>query len=330
MNKLIDKFNRRINYLRLSVTDRCNLNCVYCSGSEGRPCLSHDDVLRYEELLRITKVALSMGISKIRITGGEPLVRKGLVDFLSQITALPEHPYVPLTTNGVLLQELAGPLYEAGVRGLNISLDTLRPERFAQITGHDDFDRVRRGIRAAQEAGFAKVKLNVVLMAGVNDDEILDFARLTLEQPIAVRFIEFMPVADNSWSWDRLVPSSRVLEEVGQLGELAQLSPGPNDGPARRYRFDGAPGELGIISPLSQHHCPSCNRLRVTPEGTLKTCLFGEEVVDLRSVLRNGGGDAQLAEVMLKAVNDKTEGIPEKSDPGTVRKCLRPMSSIGG
>lgn len=330
LNKLTDNFNRNINYLRLSVTDRCNLSCVYCTGRDCVPRLTHRDVLTYEELLRISRAALELGITKVRITGGEPLVRHGLVDFLSALTALPQKPYVPLTTNGVRLAELAEPLYKAGVRGLNVSLDTLRPERYARITGHDLCLQVRRGIRAAQAAGFRMVKINVVLMAGVNDDEVLDFARLTMEEPIAVRFIEFMPVGDNSWSWDKLVPSQQVLDQVAQLGELTQLSPGPDDGPARRYRFQGARGELGIISPMSQHHCPSCNRLRITPEGTLKTCLFSDEEIDLRAVLRGGAGDAELKEVMRAAVSCKPEGIPQHSRPSTVRKCLRSMKTIGG
>ena len=330
LNKLTDNFNRNINYLRLSVTDRCNLSCVYCTGRDCVPHLTHRDVLTYEELLRISRAALELGITKVRITGGEPLVRHGLVDFLSALTALPQKPYVPLTTNGVRLAELAEPLYKAGVRGLNVSLDTLRPERYARITGHDLCLQVRRGIRAAQAAGFRMVKINVVLMAGVNDDEVLDFARLTMEEPIAVRFIEFMPVGDNSWSWDKLVPSQQVLDQVARLGQLTPLSPGPDDGPARRYRFQGACGELGIISPMSQHHCPSCNRLRITPEGTLKTCLFSDEEIDLRAVLRGGAGDAELKEVMRDAVNCKPEGIPQHSRPSTVRKCLRSMKTIGG
>jgi cyclic pyranopterin phosphate synthase len=329
---LEDRFNRRINYLRLSITDRCNLRCVYCLGDQYVPVLSHDDVLTYEELLRLSGIAMDLGISKIRITGGEPLVRRGLVDFLAKLTALPGRPEVPLTTNGVLLDRYAQGLYDAKVRRVNVSLDSLQPEKFKEITGRDYYDKVWRGIEKALEVGFNPVKINVVLMAGVNDDEVPDFVQLTRDMPISVRFIEFMPKGDNHWSPERLVTAAQVLDRLELLGELQPVPSGPLDGPARRYRLPGARGEIGIISPLTQHFCATCNRLRLTAEGILRTCLFRGEDVDLRGPMRSGASDQELIKIMRDAVARKEQKgvVLDQSNPLAMRKCQRPMSKIGG
>jgi GTP 3',8-cyclase len=330
LQPLEDRFNRRINYLRLSVTDRCNLRCTYCLGSEQIPFLRHSDLLTYEELLRLAKLSMDLGISKIRITGGEPLVRKGLVGFLERLAKLPGKPHVPLTTNGVLLDHYAQQLYDVGVCRVNVSLDTLVPEKFQAITGRDYFHRVWRGIERSLEGGFNPVKINVVLMAGVNEDEVADFVRLTQESPISVRFIEFMPRGNNQWTPERLVTAEQVLKKLEVFGNLEPIASGPFDGPARRYRLPGAQGEIGIISPLTQHFCATCNRLRLTSEGILRTCLFRGEEIDLRGPMRSGATDEDLMRIMRDAVARKEEGIANKSGPQMVRKCLRPMSRVGG
>jgi cyclic pyranopterin phosphate synthase len=322
-----DSFHRKIDYLRLSITDRCNLRCSYCMPEGGVPKLDHAEILRYEEIVRLAGIAISMGISKVRITGGEPLVRKDVLGLCERISRVPGLRSLSLTTNGVLLADFAEGLLRAGIRRINVSLDTLKPEKFAAITRKDLFDRVWAGIMAAAGAGISPVKLNAVIMCGVNDDEIEDLARLTFQFPFHIRFIEVMPFQKD---YEALfVPASEILDRLSRVGSLESTSAGEGNGPALHYRFKGAPGRIGIISPVSGHFCPSCNRLRVTADGKLRTCLFSGEESDLRGMLRQGALDKEIAAAMLAAINKK----PEKhqlSSP-VFRKCIsRPMFSIGG
>ena len=323
-----DSFDRKIDYLRLSITDRCNLRCTYCMPESGFPKLDHADILRYEEIVRLVRIVTEMGISKVRLTGGEPLVRKEVLSLCSSISRLPGLGSLSLTTNGFLLSDFAKGLRNAGIKRINVSLDTLKPERFAAITRRDVFHRVWEGILAAEQEGLSPVKLNAVIMRGVNDDEIEDLARLTFQSPFHVRFIEFMPFQQAGY--DKVfVPASEILERLRRVAPLAALCEGASNGPALHYRFEGAPGKIGIISPVSDHFCQNCNRLRVTSDGKLRTCLFSTEETDLRLPLRQGGSDEDIAAAIRAAISKK----PEKhqlSSP-VFRKCIsRPMFSIGG
>jgi cyclic pyranopterin phosphate synthase len=325
---LIDRYQRRIDYLRLSITDRCNLRCEYCVPPHGVPYLPHDDILRYEEIERLARLAVSLGITKIRLTGGEPLVRRGVLHLCQQLAKTPGIQSLSITTNGVLLSDFAEDLYRCGIKRLNISLDTLKPDRFTAITRQSSFWAVWEGIHRALAVGFHPIKINVVVLRGINDDEIEDLARLTYEYPFHVRFIEFMPV-------NSLVPSQRYLsgdEVLMRLSRLDTLLPTHsvnNNGPARYFRFPTASGKVGLINPLSHHFCATCNRLRLTADGKLRTCLFSEKEVDLKKPLRAGAKDEEIQAVIRQAIQDK----PQKHvlQEAVCRKCLnRPMRAIGG
>jgi cyclic pyranopterin phosphate synthase len=294
----------------------------------GVPKLDHSEILRYEEILRVARIAVAMGISNIRITGGEPLVRKGALNLCESISKSPGLTSLSLTTNGVLLSEFAGGLFRAGIRRINISLDTLKPERFSAITRKDLFGQVWEGIIAAHEAGISPVKLNAVIMRGVNEDEIEDLARLTFRLPFHVRFIEMMPFRQDDYD-SAFVSASEILERLKRVDDLSVSSENESNGPALYYRFEGAPGKIGIISPVSGHFCPSCNRLRITSDGKLRTCLFSLEEFDLRALLRGGALDEEIETAIRSAIVKK----PEKHRLGNpvFRKCIsRHMSSIGG
>lgn len=325
--KLIDSHGRRINYLRLSVTDRCNLRCSYCMPPEGIPRLQHGDMLSYEELHRVANEAVSLGIEKIRITGGEPLVRKGLIGFVDQLAAIPGLKELVLTTNGILLREMALPLRRAGVQRLNISLDSLNPTTFATITRGGDLGRVLDGIAAAEEAGFPPVKINMVVMRGVNDDELLDFAALTLRKPCTVRFIEYMPTLQDT-EWDaRSVDGREILERIGRHYPLLPLVSAEMAGPSRNFKISGAAGAIGIITPISGHFCESCNRIRVTASGLVKGCLFANEAVDIKPYLMNAE-NGSLRGIMRRIVMEKPGRhhlAEDVTGHGTVA-----MSRIGG
>ena len=323
-----DPFHRRIDYLRLSITDRCNLRCTYCMPEDGIPRLSHEDVLNYEEILHLVRVVTRMGISKIRITGGEPLVRKDVLFLCANIAATPGLKSLSLTTNGLLLAQYARSLFVAGIKRVNISLDTLKPEKYAAITRRDAFEQVWAGIRAVQETGFAPIKLNAVVMQGVNDDEIEDLACLTYHYPFEVRFIEFMPFQGEDGD-SRLVSADIILERVRRVAPLLPAVSENSNGPARHYRFPDALGKIGIISPISEHFCHTCNRLRLTADGKLRTCLFSVEEHDLKTPLRQGASDEDLTALIRAAINRKPER--HELDNRLLRKCIsRPMVKIGG
>jgi cyclic pyranopterin phosphate synthase len=327
-HELIDSCNRRLNYLRISVTDRCNLRCAYCLPCEDIPRLAHEEVLRYEEILRIVRVGVRLGISKVRVTGGEPLVRKGIYGFLAELSRLPGIRDLSLTTNGVLLPDHLEDLWSAGVSRINISLDTLTPARYRQITGVDAFQRVWDGIRAAEKRGFSPIKLNVVALRGVNDDELVDLARLSLESPLHVRFIEFMPIGQSRIEGKSPLLVPEIQERISVLGKLLAVERTEMDGPAHRYRFEGARGEIGFIPAISHQFCRRCNRLRLTASGQLRPCLLSDRQEDLKGPLRAGCSDAELAEIFFNATRHKpSDHNLAVGEPAHV--CCQ-MRSIGG
>ena len=304
-SKLIDQFNRNLNYLRISITDRCNLKCLYCVPQDLIPKLPHHEVLSYEEILRIVRVSIGLGISKIRVTGGEPLVRKGVYHFLKQLAGIKGLQDISLTTNGVLLKDNIHKIRSAGIKRINISIDTLNRKKFAQITGYDFFDLVWEGIELAQITGFYPIKINVVPIKGINDDELVDIARLSMTHPFHIRFIEYMPMGSNHMDIDRHFLIPEIKKRIEQLGELVPVDRSTNDGPAERFKFDSARGEIGFIRPISRHFCQTCNRLRLTASGQLRPCLMHDKQEDLKSVIRKGCSDRELAEVFLEAVRHK-------------------------
>ena len=332
MNKImmVDRNNRKINYLRLSITDRCNLRCMYCMPEEGIDFLPHENILSYEEMLRMVGLSVYRGIQKVRITGGEPLVRKGFTDFLKKMNEIEGLEEISLTTNGVLLKKYAAEIKACGVHRINISLDSLRPEKFKKITGRDLFGQVWDGIQEAEKLGFTPIKINVVAIRGVNDDEIEDFGRLTLEKPYHIRFIEHMPIGgSNNWNSEKFLPILEIFERLQNVGSLIPLQRRNNlDGPAQRYKIGNAKGEIGLIGALSNHFCAVCNRLRLTADGHLRSCLFSESEIDVLPLLRNSESDESILALIEKAITEKPEQHNLKNQGH--RSCTRQMSSIGG
>ena len=323
---LIDTFGRKINYLRLSVTDRCNMRCTYCMPEGGVEKFQHQEVLSYEELHRIARAAVSLGVEKIRVTGGEPLVRKGIVPFLAGLSAIPGLKQLVLTSNGLLLEEMATDLRTAGVQRLNISLDSLDPARFRAITRVGELERVRAGIAAADRAGFP-VKINMVVMRGVNDSEIEAIASLAIDRPYTVRFIEYMP-SSREERWQSLVLSGRdILDRLSAKFQLALIDRAELAGPAKEYRIAGAAGTLGIITPVTGHFCADCNRIRVTSTGMAKSCLFSGDELDLKPFLDGNRGD--LLEDALRRI---VVGKPGRHQMSALSASHTPfaMSAIGG
>jgi GTP 3',8-cyclase len=326
---LLDPFRRKINYLRISITDRCNLRCRYCMPEEGIPLIPHEEILTYEEILRIVRVFATEGISKVRLTGGEPLVRKGIVDFVSCLSQIEEIKDLSLTTNGILLKEFAQDLKKAGLKRINISLDSLRKERFCQITRKDDFEKVWAGIEEALKVGLFPIKINMVAIQGLNDDEIESFARLTLHLPLIIRYIEYMPSGNGEeWKESDILTIPQIKSRLENVGKLVPIPSDRWDGPAKRFRIEGALGEIGLIGPISSHFCDDCNRLRLTPDGKIRTCLFSDEEIDVKELLRNGGSDWDLKERLFTALKNKPERHPINTHQ--FKKCQRNMSAIGG
>jgi cyclic pyranopterin phosphate synthase len=329
-HRLRDSYGRVADDLRISVTDRCNFRCVYCMPAEGLRWLARQDILRFEEIHRLARIFVQRyGVRTIRLTGGEPLVRAHLEDLVAMINGIDEGLDITMTTNGVLLRQKAKLLAEAGLKRVNVSLDTLHLDRFKEIARVEAFQRTMDGILAAEEAGLSPIKLNMVVMKGTNDDEVVDFARLARERGYEVRFIEFMPLdGDGRWSNDLVVPSRRIQE---QIEDLFPLRPAPADrpGPSTSFSFaDGAPGGVGFISSVSQAFCTTCNRIRLTAEGGLRTCLFSLQETPLRDVLRSGASDDTIARVIEGAVWRKEEGHLINQE-GFVRPA-KSMSQIGG
>jgi len=325
---LIDRFHRHVNYLRISITDRCNLKCAYCVPRGRVPKLRHKEILTYEEILRLVRISTRMGICKVRITGGDPLVRKGVYGFLKALNEIPGLRDISLTTNGVFLVENLQKIEAAGIKRLNISMDTLNRKKFKKITGRDAFDRVWEGITLAEQMGFHPIKLNAVAIRGVNDDELEDLAALSYTHPFHIRFIEYMPIGDRNLAVDKPLFAPEIKSRIEKLGELVPVENSVSDGPARRYRLKGAMGEVGFISALSHHFCDTCNRLRLTSNGRLRPCLLSDVEEDIKGPMRRGETDRELTNIFLKALRHKQSGhhlVRHDSD-----KVHTQMSCIGG
>jgi cyclic pyranopterin phosphate synthase len=299
-----DQFGRRIEYLRISVTDKCNFRCLYCMPVEGLQWLPRSEILDYEEIAEIVAQLAPLGLKRLRITGGEPTIRPRLEILIAALRRIDGVEDLALSTNGVRLPELAKLYANAGLDRVNLSADSLQPDRIRAIARRNlDFEPLRSA-RAAADAGLSPIKLNVVVMRGINDDEIGDFARLTLDLPLHVRFIELMPVGGmRDLTWEHVVPSDEVLDRLGNIGRLEEVDgPVPGNGPARYYALAGAAGTIGVITPMSHTYCGSCNRVRLTADGRLRTCLFGEHSVSLRDPLRRG---ESVAPYFLSALEEK-------------------------
>lgn len=323
----LDRFSRSISYLRVSVTDRCNLRCFYCMPCEGVELLPHREVLSFEEIVKVIRAGMSLGISKVRMTGGEPLVRRGIEDLVARVAELPGITDLSLTTNGVLLAEKAEALRRAGLHRVNVSLDSKRAERFLRITGRDFLGRVEEGIAAARDAGFSRIKLNVVVLNGVNSDEASGFAEMTRDADIDVRFIEYMPVSGRSnFDQSLFLPVGEIRRALeARYGALVPEPADATDGPAAMVRIPGAAGRVGFIGAVSGHFCETCNRLRLTADGRILPCLFSRAEIDLKGPVRAGAPEEEIAALIHGAVMSKPRGrreFPELRDRG--------MSRIGG
>ncbi|MCX7625317.1 MAG: GTP 3',8-cyclase MoaA [Candidatus Sumerlaeaceae bacterium] len=307
---LVDAFGRRITYLRVSVTDRCNLRCSYCMPA-GRPkWFEREKLLSLEEIVRIVRVAVALGIQKVRITGGEPLVRNDVPQLIAQLREVVDLRELVMTTNGTLLERHARELKDAGLDRLNVSLDSLRPERFAKITGSNVLTQVWAGLEKALEVGFAPIKINMVVIKGVNDDEVVDFARLTRCYPFHVRFIEYMPIGANREDWEqaKVVPADEIKARIAATFPLERISPETEaPGPERTFVLCESKGCIGFISPVSDEFCAKCNRIRLTSDGKLRGCLMRNGEVDLFSALRAGASDEEIQRLILTAVRRKPE-----------------------
>ena len=327
---LIDHYGRSITYLRISLTDRCNLRCAYCIPNTSANWIPQENLLTADEIIKVVKAAASLGVSKIRLTGGEPLIRTDVIEIVQRISAISEIKDIGLTTNAILLEKLAKPLVDAGLNRVNISLDTLDPHKFHRITRLGHFSKTWNGILAAENAGLLPIKLNTVVVGGLNDNELPSLARLTVEHPWQVRFIELMPVGNQQdWGDDMPYGSDRYVSVQQMHKQLADLHLEPieraeSEGPARTFRIPGAPGTIGFISPLGEHFCESCNRLRLTADGSLRACLLIDGEISVRDILRKGG---DITAIIQQAVDSKPQGheLALKHFPKTRR-----MSQIGG
>jgi cyclic pyranopterin phosphate synthase len=326
---IVDRFGRVATDLRVSVTDRCHFRCVYCMPAEGVRWLPRSEILTYEEIARLVRIFVGMGVRTVRLTGGEPLVRRDLPELVRLIRAVAPEIDLSLTTNGSLLAELAWPLARAGLDRVNVSVDSLLRHRFAEMTRRDALDRVLAGLRAAEAAGLTPIKLNCVVLQGTNDDEVADLAAFARATGYEVRFIEYMPLdAGRAWERARVVPSREVLARIAARYPLVpEEQTGP--APARTFRFaDGAPGRIGVISSVTEPFCDACDRMRITADGQFRTCLFALEETDLRSPLRAGAPDAEIERLVRQAMWGKWAGHrinhPDFAPP------TRPMSAIGG
>ncbi|HEY2475532.1 MAG TPA: GTP 3',8-cyclase MoaA [Candidatus Cybelea sp.] len=329
MSALIDGFSRPITYLRISVTDKCNLRCVYCMPEAGLPWLRREEILSYEEIAEVVAAAASVGVRSIRLTGGEPLVRRDLSRLVAAIAGIPGIEDIALSTNGLLLKDQVAELASAGLRRINLSLDTLRPDRFEAIARRPGLELVLEGLEAAIDVGLTPIKINCVIMRGQNDDELAEFATLTRERPVFVRFIEVMPVHENlDLQREAYISATEVLERLAAIDELRPVSGPAGNGPARYFSFPGAAGAIGVISPLSHDYCDRCNRVRLTADGRLRLCLFGDHALDLRTPLRAGAGREALAALMGSAMLIKPARHHLRL--GETASRMRAFSEIGG
>ena len=324
-----DGHNRQINYLRVSVTDRCNFRCAYCMPEEGVPMLSHDDILSYEEMLRVIRVLSQHGISKIRLTGGEPLVRRGITGFIRSIADLNTITDISLTTNGSLLAGMAGELKAAGLKRVNISLDTIDPERFRCITGGGDVAAVIKGIQASLAVGLMPVKLNVVLTNIISKYDVAYFVDLIHREPVSIRFIEYMPIGDARVGPGPSIAEIKKMINSSGRGTLKPTLDIRGNGPAKYFCLPQAKGSFGFITPISEHFCGACNRIRLTADGKIKPCLLSNQEVDIKEALRNGAGDDEIVKLFYAIITNKPEGHT-LSNSGNSTNFFRKMSQIGG
>jgi cyclic pyranopterin phosphate synthase len=328
MNSIRDPYNRRIDYLRISVTDKCNLNCLYCTPERGLKHFKESDLLTSEEIVRFVRIAYRYGLRKVRITGGEPLMRKNIIPLISSIKDIGIRD-LSLTTNGIMLSHLAGDLKKAGLDRVNISLDTLDSERYKTITKGGNIQRVLESIEKAERVGLSPVKINVIPIRGFNDDELVSFASLTKNNNLHIRFIEFMPVHCNTfWKKDRCITGAEVIEKISALGSLTRIR-FRGKGPSRNYRINGFTGIIGIISPLTDHFCKFCNRLRLSADGKIVPCLFSRISIDMKSPLRNNAPDEEIERLFLSSIKSKPQRHLFSEQKTSAIPSLS-MSQIGG
>jgi cyclic pyranopterin phosphate synthase len=326
-NRLIDRHGRRHSYLRMSITDRCNLRCAYCMPPQGIDWTPRAEILTADEIVRLGTIFVGMGITKIRLTGGEPLSRRDAGQIAERLGALPGLKTLAMTTNGISLAKRAGTLRAMGLNALTISLDTLRRDRFREIAKRDQFDAVMAGIEAAIAAGFAPLKINVVVMRGVNDDEILDFVDWARDRPVNVRFIEYMPFPDNKWSTGGLMPYAEMRALIAREHELIPLV-GERTAVGKDFRLAGHSGTVSFVTSMTESFCGGCNRLRVTADGNIKSCLFHPAEQSLRDCMRAGGTDADVERLITNAVDGKQAAHPPMEELLTMKN--RTMIEIGG
>jgi cyclic pyranopterin phosphate synthase len=325
---LTDSYNRQIDYLRISITDRCNLKCVYCMPSKGLNYFGDTEIMTDEEIVRVVRIARKYYLRKVRITGGEPLLRKNITALISAIkeTGIRD---LSLTTNGIKLSGIAQELKKAGLDRVNISLDTMNAWRYKEMTNGGDISRVWESVHESERVGLSPVKINVVPIRGLNDDEIPAFASLTFEKNYHMRFIEFMPATgDGMWRKEKCVSAPEILEKISTLGKVERIEY-RGKGPSRNYRLKGAAGVIGIISPLSDHFCGFCNRLRLTSDGKIRPCLFSKKEIDIRTPMRDGASDEEIERLFLRAVSIKPEKhLLNEGKEGS--GAIQSMSKIGG
>ena len=336
MNKLIDNSGREISYLRVSITDRCNYRCIYCRPEEQFEFIPHEEILRYEEIVEIIEEAVNLGITKVRITGGEPLARKGVVGFIKKLREIKKLEDISLTTNGFFLSEYAEKLKDAGLNRVNISLDSLQEEKYKRITRGGSLEKALKGIDSALKAGLLPIKINTVLIRGINDDEVEDFVRLTLGRPLNIRFIEFMPSGEELKEnyRDKFISVLEIKENLAEKYSFRSIDINLGNGPAKYYQIKGGQGTIGFITALSQHFCKTCNRIRLTSEGKLRPCLFSNMEVDIKQAIRNAKTDDKIIRSKIirnnigKAVSIKPEG--HKLNEKFSNRDSFKMSKIGG
>jgi len=336
MNKLIDNLGREIFYLRVSITDRCNYRCIYCKPEEQFEFIPHEEILRYEEIVEIIEEAVNLGVTKVRITGGEPFARKGVVNFIKKLREIKKLEDISLTTNGFFLSEYAEKLKDAGLNRVNISLDSLQEEKYKRITRGGSLEKALKGIDSALKAGLLPIKINTVLIRGINDDEVEDFVRLTLGRPLNIRFIELMPFGEELKDnyKDKFISVLGIEESLAEKYSFRPIDINSGNGPAKYYQIKGGQGTIGFITALSQHFCKTCNRIRLTSEGKLRPCLFSNKEVDIKQAIRNAKTDDKIIRSKIirnnigEAISIKPEGhrLNEKFSNGDSFK----MSKIGG
>jgi GTP 3',8-cyclase len=331
MQPLVDSYGRRIKSMRISITDKCNFRCTYCMPAEGLPWLKKAEILSYEEIERVARVAVSIGIEQIRLTGGEPLVRRDVADLVRMLSGIEGLHSLSMTTNGVLLKHLAGKLAEAGLTRINVSLDSLLREKFAQLTRRDQLDHVLEGLAELEKyPTIHPIKINAVAMRGFSEEEVLDFARLARSKAYSVRWIEFMPLdADQIWRKEDILTGGEIQAIIeAEYGPLVRITTGDAAETARRYTFSDGVGEVGFINPVSEPFCSSCDRIRITSDGQLRTCLFATEETDLRAVIRSTTDDTVLADTLRNAVWHKE--LKHHIGDKQFKRASRSMSMIGG